>query len=250
MTQLLSAKRATQLHAVKFIDGADRIGGYAVRYGDDRHTDLSETSDYFTADTDYWLDKWDRRPMLYQHGYIDGDIARAQKALQLSASQEETDTFTQLVSDLTELKLNPVVGVWDSAKADALGIWLEGELDKSRKYRGYIKRMIEQEALAQSSDSAPHLVMRQPQANGSHKVIRWPIVASSLTPTPAEPRLLPVEAIKSAYQILGITPLPEIIQEAMAKGGAGDALQSAKALGYARLRVAKFKLSQLSGVTK
>lgn len=238
-------KGSSKSFAVKMLGDA-RVGGYAIKFGDENHPDFSDYRDFFTPETDFWLDKWNERPMIYQHGLIDGDIERAIKSYNAAATQEQRDLFGELIDDLTALKANPVIGIWDTAKMDALGVWLEGELDKNRKYKEYIARMIGAEALSQSTDTADHLLIREPAANRTHKVVRWPIIASSLTPTPAEPRLtaLPVEAIKSAYKAIGLELPPYLLTE-LAKG-AGDA-QSAKTvdLNRARIAVATAELNHL-----
>lgn len=154
--------------------GEDRVGAYVVLFGDEDHPDLSSARDFFTKNTDFWLDKWAKRPMLYNH------------------DMSLPDDF------------EPVVGSWQKFIPDDIGIWAEGELEKAHKYRAMVKRLIDQQALATSSDSAPHLVKRKPASKGTHEITRWPLLAASLTTTPAEPRLLPVTALKSAYETLGI----------------------------------------------
>jgi len=161
-------------HAVKSL-GGDKVGAYAVIYGTEDTPDLSDMKDFFTKATDFWLDKiGPTRPMIYHH---------AQEPATAAA---------------------PVVGAWTKAMQDDVGVWLEGELDKAHKYREAIKEMIAKGVLALSSDSAPHLVTRKKAAKGTHEVTRWPLLAASLTPTPAEPRLLPVDTIKAAYKAIGI----------------------------------------------
>lgn len=143
---------------VKALDG-DRVGALAVRFGSAAEPDMSSVRDYFTKATDYWLDAWDRRPMLYHH-----------------ALDESTRDA-------------PRIGTWTKATVTDEGVWLEGQLDRSHRYYGAIKELIKRGVLRVSSDSAPHLVLRERQANGTHEVKRWPLLAASLTPTPAEPRL-------------------------------------------------------------
>lgn len=162
-------------YAVKALDDTgDRIGGYAIIFGDESSPDLSPYRDFFTPDTDFWLDAFKTRPMLYHH-----------------AMEERTAA-------------DPVVGVWDTARVDEIGVWLEGELKKRHTYKQAIKDLIARGALGQSSDSAPHLVKRRWMPNGTHKVVRWPLLASSLTPTPAEPRMIETSLLKEAYKAVGI----------------------------------------------
>ena len=91
----------------------------------------------------------------------------------------------------------PVVGTWVKAWVDDTGVWLQGQLDKAHKYAEAIKQLAQRGILRISSDSAPHLVRRRPGPNGTNEVARWPLMAASLTPTPAEPRLQPV-SVKAA----------------------------------------------------
>lgn len=153
--------------AVKAIDLATgRIGAYAVLFGDAERADISQQRDWFTKATEYWLDAWgERRPMLYHH------------------CQDEA-TGDQ-----------PVVGHWDSWKMDDVGIWFEGQIDLAHKYGRAIQRLVELDVLKLSSDCAPQLSRRKPHPNGTNEVERWPIIAVSLTPTPAEPRLGPARTL-------------------------------------------------------
>lgn len=157
-----------------------RIGGYAVRFGSADEPDLSDMRDYFTKSTDFWLEAWATRPMLYHH-----------------AQDEAT-------------KAAPVVGTWTGASVDSVGVWLEGQLNKAHRYHAAIKELVQRGMLKLSSDSAPHLVVRERQPNGTNEIKRWPMLAASLTPTPAEPRLLPISHIKALYAEAGLLPPVEI----------------------------------------
>jgi len=175
-------KKDADFDAVKFMDkDGVKIAGYAIIYGDPDHPDISSFKDFFTPETDFWLDKWDKRPMIYHHSFVKEDF-------------------------------EPVVGVWTKAVKDEIGVWLEGELNKAHKYYEAIKELVARGALKISSDSASHLIRRVPLTNGTHQVTRWPLLAASLTPTPAEPRLLPVAQLKSAYKALDI-PIPDFVEE-------------------------------------
>jgi hypothetical protein len=58
-------------HAVKFLQAPDapdgRIGGYLVVWGDSATRDLE--GEYFTPSTELGLNWYDKRPMLYHHGW-------------------------------------------------------------------------------------------------------------------------------------------------------------------------------------
>ena len=148
--------------AIKMLEDGTVIA-QAVRFGSQSETDISEFRDYFTKSTNFWLTEWQTRPMLYDHA---------------------TDSQT---------RDNPIVGQWIKAWTDETGVWLKGQLNKAHKYAEAIKELAKMGLLKLSTDSAPHLVIRTRNENGTHEIKRWPIVAASLTVQPAEPRLPAVE---------------------------------------------------------
>ena len=150
----------------------------AVRFGSPAETDISEFRDYFTKATNFWLAEWETRPMLYDHA---------------------TDSQT---------RDNPVVGKWVKAWTDETGVWLKGQLNKAHKYAEAIKELAKMGLLRLSTDSAPHLVVRARNENGTHEIKRWPIVAASLTVQPAEPRLPAVEMKSSTRKKAEPKPQP------------------------------------------
>ena len=155
---------------VKTLDaGAGRIGGYLVVWGSPGARDLH--GEYFTPETDLALDWYERRPVLYQHGR-DGRMKTT------------------------------VIGVIDTLRADDTGLWAEAQLDLRRRYVRAVRALVERGALGWSSGSLPHLV----EVAGDGRIVRWPVIEGSLTPTPAEPRRTDVNTIKSAYALLGLDP--------------------------------------------
>jgi HK97 family phage major capsid protein len=161
------------LSAVKSINAAKgRIGGYLVVWGDSKMRDLQ--GEYFTRETDFALEWYEARPVLYHHG-LDGQMKAA------------------------------VIGRIDSLSVDEVGIWAEAQLDMHKRYVQAVQRLVEKGILHWSSGSLGHLV--EVESDGHIK--RWPLVEGSLTPTPAEPRRTDVQSIKSAYEALGITPPTE-----------------------------------------
>lgn len=162
---------AKALYAVKAL-GADRIGGYAVLWGDRTRKDL--TGEYFTpqtADLVNILKAVGRLPVLYHHA-MDG------------AAQ------------------TTVIAVADTMREDEVGLWYEAQLDMANKYRQAVGDLIYKAALGTSSGTLPGA--RQVAPDGA--ITRWPIVELSLTPTPAEPRMLarPVAEIKAIYDAAGL----------------------------------------------
>ena len=165
---------AETLSAVKSINAAEgRIGGYLVVWGDSRMRDLQ--GEYFTRDTDFALDWYAARPVLYHHG-LDGQMKAA------------------------------VIGRIDSLRLDEVGIWAEAQLDMHKRYVQAVQRLVEKGILHWSSGSLAHLV----EVAGDGQIKRWPLIEGSLTPTPAEPRRTDVQSIKSAYEALGLMPPQEI----------------------------------------
>lgn len=152
--------------AVKTLDNG-RVGGYLVVWGDSTTKDLQ--GEYFTSKTDFALDWFERRPMLYHHG-LDGNMKTAS------------------------------VGTIDHLKVDDIGIWAEAQLDMHKRYVDAVHKLVKQGALNWSSGSLAHLV----EVDEDGQIKRWPLIEGSLTPTPAEPRNTDVKAIKSAYQELGL----------------------------------------------
>lgn len=168
-------------YAVKAL-GDDRIGGYAVLFGDATKPDFA--GDYFTKSTEFWLEEFgDKRPMLYDHAVFD-----------------------------PATKSNPVVGTWDTFRVDDIGVWTEGQLKKAHKYKKAIEDLIAAGALGLSSGSAPNLVLKS-RTQRANEITRWPILEVSLTPTPAEPRMTPVAAIKSYFADAGLD-LPAALHDA------------------------------------
>ena len=122
-------------------------------------TDLQ--GDTFTPDTDFMLDRVPVKFVMYDHGMT---------------------AVKGFLGDVPN----------ESIKADDKGLWVEAQLDRSREYVNEVLKLIEEGALGYSSGSVGHLVER-----AQKNITRWPIVEFSLTPTPAEPRTVGVERIKS-----------------------------------------------------
>jgi len=157
--------------------GGGRIGGHAVRWGDASRRDLmGEWFGRDTAELTAVFDATTRLPLLYQHA-ADGRM------------------------------LTRVVGVVEKMVPDAVGLWYEAQLTMAGEYRAAIEGLIEQGVLGTSSGTFP--AARRVDGR-SGKILRWPIAELSLTPTPAEPRMMarPVEAVKRAFAEVGLE-LPE-----------------------------------------
>ena len=144
------------------------IGGYLVKWGSSEEKDLM--GEWFTEDTDFWLDRWAHRPLLYQHG--------------LDYALKGSDA---------------VVGTMDDYELDEIGLWIQGQLDLRHRYKQAIEELIDQKALNLSSGALPRFVERSSEG----WIKTWPIVEATLTPTPAEYRLADVVLVKAAFEAIG-----------------------------------------------
>lgn len=118
----------------------------------------------------------------------------------------EGDTFTKATNFMLDLvpqklvcydhtmsaQVPHVIGTVKSVTADETGLWVEAELKRSEDYVEAVLKLIERGVIGWSSGSVPHLVRREAKS-----ITQWPVIEWSLTPTPAEPRTLGVERIKS-----------------------------------------------------
>ena len=136
--------------AIKAING-NEIAGFLVQPPESGVEDLQR--EHFAVDTDYALELYGERPLLFHHG-LDENVG-LQKVGTIKA-------------------LTPKDG----------GLWMQAILDERNEYVEYVRKLIDMGALGLSSGSLPHLV--QIEADGTIK--RWPICEGSLTHTPADPR--------------------------------------------------------------
>jgi hypothetical protein len=184
--------------AVKSLDDDGRFEGLLVPFGSADEPDLSDHRDFFTKDTDFWLDDDGTRKcvLLYNHG-LDVDLG----PIALGAA---------------ELKM-----------ADA-GLWIKGQIKlrdqyikKYGKHAEAIKAEAKSGKLGLSSGALSHLVRRERQSNGSNKVLSWLVGEGSLTATPADPRAV-THAIKSLAELkgqyLGSTVENEVALAAVERG--------------------------------
>lgn len=131
--------------------------------------DLS--NEYFTKDTDFWLSRLGpERPVLFDHGFDEV----------LSATVIGTGTLTPKSID------------------DMSGLWFEAQLDKSKQYSKLISQLAKAGVLGASSGAVSHLVKREDAVDGRVMIKSWPIAEMSLTVTPAEPRTIGIDRVKSA----------------------------------------------------
>lgn len=143
--------------------GNNRFGGYLVRFGDATKPDL--TGDYFTKNTDFFVEDGASLPVLFEHG-LDPVLKRRK------------------------------IGK-GTIKTDEVGVWFETQLEKRDKYEKAIIELARQNKLGYSSGAAGHMVSRK-QVGGASEILEWGLAEGSFVTTPAEPRNS-VVALKS-YQ--------------------------------------------------
>ena len=107
-----------------------------------------------------------------------------------------------------DAKANGSLGKTLSEEIDDVGVWVEAQIDRSKDYANAVLELVGQGIIGFSSGTASHLARRK---NG--KILRWPVVEYSLTPTPAEPRTLGVSQIKALFDAAGLQ-MPEAFNEA------------------------------------
>lgn len=157
--------------------GRNRVGEYGILWGDASRKDV--TGEYFTRDTQELtaiFKAMGKVPALYHHA-MDGAVKSS------------------------------VVGVIDVMQADDLGVWVEAQLDMGNKYAAAVQKLVEQGKLHWSSGSLPGAR----KAAGDGRIERWTICEMSLTPAPAEYRMLerPITEIKSHFDAIGLSFQPE-----------------------------------------
>lgn len=134
--------------------GNGKIGGYLVSYGSPTQRDAQ--NEFFTPKTDFKLDWYERRPVLYHHGFGAAGVS--------------------------------TIGYITAITPDAKGLWAEAELfvdDTDPDVRQWARKAYTQTQkgkLFWSSGSAPHLA----RITDDGEITLWAIVEGSLTPTPAE----------------------------------------------------------------
>lgn len=149
--------------------GNGRVGSYCILWGAPHMKDLTE--EYFTKETEELTAIFDgvhRLPALYNHSLDNAMKSR-------------------------------VVGVVDTLKPDNIGLWYESQMKMADEYDKLIMDMVRKGRLKTSTQTFP--VARRVESDG--RISRWPIVEITFTPTPAEPRMIPIQQLKSAYLEIG-----------------------------------------------
>ena len=151
--------------AVKYI-GRNQIKHFPFLWGNPNLLDVE--TDYFTKDTDFF----------------DSYYGKSPKPLTWDHAQDK------------QYKGNLVIGQTTDWGDDEVGRWAISVITLNGEYRKMIDKMIDLGILGSSSDSAPQYVERESRGKSTW-IKRWPWIATSLTPTPAEPRQIGQVVLKS-----------------------------------------------------
>ncbi len=148
--------------AVKFADGSDTIiEGLGIPFGGP-FAGKDIQGETFTPQTDFCLDWFEKRPLLYNHG-LDGKIG------------------TSRVGDVIGHEMTDD------------GVWVRAQLDKRTKYYSIVKQLIDAHGAGFSSGAVAYLSQR----GKSGEIKRWPWFEMSLTNTEANPKAA-VYAVKAS----------------------------------------------------
>jgi hypothetical protein len=159
----------TAVNAIKMSsDGT--IEGLAIPFGAADRRDLD--GEFFSKSTDFCLDWFDVRPVLFDHALDDS-------------------LKTAVVGRVTEHEMTDD------------GVWVRAKLQARRDYQRAIAKLVDEGALSFSSGAMPHLVQKDTK---SGEIKRWPWIELSLTPTPANPQaaVYAVKAVDMAAHIAAL----------------------------------------------
>lgn len=154
--------------------GPNRVGAYLCLWGSQSMKDLS--GEWFAPDTEEMTSIFKAvgvLPAIYHHALDD--------------SVKST-----------------VVGLVDVMEQDETGLWIEAQIKEHEAYQRLIQPLVQKGMLGWSSGALPG-GRRVNKATG--KIVRWPIVEASMTPSPMEWRMAaqwPIQHIKGIYRLAGL----------------------------------------------
>lgn len=176
--------RPVQSPIRKVADG--RFKCYAMRFNGPEEKDAYGT--YFNANTRYYLEYWNTRPWLYDHG-LNPTVGRSK------------------------------IGDWDEIGIDDQGVFVQGELDRHHKYCMSVEALIDEGVLYPSSGALDYLVRI---ADDGH-VEDWPIGEVTSTVRPADWRML--DSVSPAARTAMRSLLDDYITEVRDMGTKDDLLK-------------------------
>ena len=143
--------------------GNGRIGGYALMYSTAQDPDL--TKEFFSKEESTIDGPHVDAPVFYIHGR-DSRMGKR------------------------------IIGRAVSSTVDDVGVWVETQLNMRDEYEKAILAMAKAGKLGYSTGALGHMVDYAPKGEGIQLIKTWIVGETSLTPTPAEPRLY-VQSLKS-----------------------------------------------------
>lgn len=149
-----------QLTIKEFTNDGDLIlEGYGVMF------DVQDLDgDYFTKETNFYLENFEKLPVLYGH------------------NQKE---------------IRGVIGKAAIERVDDVGILFNIIIDRANKYKELVKKLVEMGKLGLSSGTAEQFFSKE-----QNMIKEWGLIELSLTETPAEPRtILTLEEVAKIKQI-------------------------------------------------
>jgi 2'-5' RNA ligase len=145
------------IKAIGIKNGKGILGGQLVLYGAEAEKDL--TGDWFSVKTYY--------------GPRDGDGADGMMHHGIPLGKGLEEFADHLFSPL-------------KAARNKLGIWAEIACDLADEFEAKVYELGKKGVWKWSSGTADHMIKK----DSTGQILRWPIIEGSLTPTPAEPRML------------------------------------------------------------
>jgi len=158
--------------------GGNRIEGYLVLFSGANDPDLQ--GDYFTKETNFFIDNYDTRLILYRHG------------VHPKIKDKQLGRATLVVDDA--------------------GVFMQGELLLRDAYESAILELIRAGKLGLSSGSMSHLVEKK-QVGKSFQILSWPIGEASLTPMPVEPRTCAAVSLKDLPNAYDFSELDVVLRQ-------------------------------------
>jgi len=206
--ETLSESKPLAIKALREENGGVVVGGPLLLFGDARHRDLQK--EYFTPETWLGLDEYKSVAALFHHG-LDQEVGLA------------------------------VMGHRVKAEVRDAGVWVEDWLDTSGKYWQMVKPLLDAEALYYSPGSAPHLVKR----HSDGRLESFPVIEDTLTPIPAQFRLLPVDQVKAAYKAAGLD-LPRLDEGGESAGADCQKAEVEKVQAEVELALQEIELAEVN----
>lgn len=168
------------MNNLKFISENEdgyRIGNYMVLFGSNNQRDL--TNEFFTAKTDF-------ESAYTRSGFLHLDWEHG------------------LADDRHEPGRDDVLGFvdWKTAKVDDNGLFVERVLSRSARYAREILELIQAGVIGSSSEAVGRDVVKS--ADG--EILRWPLMRDALTVTPAEPRMITENVLRTLKTLSADVP--------------------------------------------